>query len=191
MTPRVGVVVGSTRPTRICGAVTDWAIEQLRAGGGLVYEVIDLATLDLPFLDEPLPAALGVYQHDHTKAWSRLVSSYEAFVFVFPQYNWGYPAPLKNALDFLYAEWAGKPAGLVTYGTRGGAKAAEQLRGVLAGLHMHTVDAAVELRIGRGDVDDHGQLVDVAATLAPSGGEVAQLHRQLADALAPATERAG
>jgi NAD(P)H-dependent FMN reductase len=83
---------------------------------------VDLAQVGLPFLDEPLKPALGHDAHEHTRAWSRLVTSFDAFVLVSPQYNWGYPAPSENALDFLYAEWRDKPAGLVTYGTRGEAK---------------------------------------------------------------------
>jgi NAD(P)H-dependent FMN reductase len=78
--------------------------------------------------------------------WSELVRSYDGFVFVFPQYNWGYPAVLKNALDFLHHEWADKPVGLVTYGSRGGGLAAAQLRQVLRGLHMRPTEKNVELK---------------------------------------------
>jgi NAD(P)H-dependent FMN reductase len=180
---RVAVVIGSTRPNRICADISDWAIRLLQASSELHYELVDLAEVNLPFLDEPLKPAVGQYQHEHTKAWSRLVSSFDAFVFVFPQYNWGYPAPLKNALDFLYAEWHEKPAGLVTYGTRGGEKGAAQLRGVLQGVHMRTVDHNVELRITDADVDQLEQLVDLEATLAPFGLAVRALDEQLVEAL--------
>ena len=71
-------------------------------------------------------AALGQYEHEHTRAWSRTVSSFDGFIFVFPQYNWGYPAALKNALDFLFLEWRDKPVSFLTYGTRGGNMAASQ-----------------------------------------------------------------
>ena len=91
-------------------------------------------TVDLPFLDEPRMAALGHYEHEHTLAWSSLVDSFDGFIFVFPQYNWGYPAVLKNALDFLYAEWRDKPASFLTFGTRGGSLAAEQFHVVMVGL---------------------------------------------------------
>ena len=180
---RVAVVIGSTRPNRICAGISDWTIRLLQASSELRYELVDLADVNLPFLDEPLKPALGNYQHEHTKAWSRLVSSFDAFVFVFPQYNWGYPAPLKNALDFLYIEWHDKPAGLVTYGTRGGEKGAAQLRGVLQGVHMRTIDHNVELRITDADVDQLEQLVDLEATLAPFGSAVRALDQQLVEAL--------
>ena len=116
--PRVAVVVGSTGPTRICLGIARWVLQAAQAESPLRYELVDLAEVNLPFLDEPLKAALGQYQHEHTRDWSDLVSSYDGFLFVSPQYNWGYPAPLKNALDFLYSEWSGKAATCVTYGTR-------------------------------------------------------------------------
>jgi NAD(P)H-dependent FMN reductase len=164
--PRVGVIVGSTRPTRICAEIAALVTEHLGKDSTLSYTTIDLAEVDLPFLDEPRKPALGGYEHDHTKAWSETVSSFQGFVLVFPQYNWGYPAPLKNALDFLYAEWRDKPAALVTYGSRGGARAAEQLRMVLTGLHMQVVADGVQIKISEGDVDGTGQLVDARRTLA-------------------------
>ena len=91
--PRVAVVVGSTRPTRICPGIARWVLQAAQEESLLRYELIDLAEVNLPFLDEPLKAALGKYKHEHTKAWSRVVSSFDGFIFVFPQYNWGYPAP--------------------------------------------------------------------------------------------------
>jgi NAD(P)H-dependent FMN reductase len=186
---RVAVVVGSTRTNRICPDIARWVVRVTQSESPLRYELVDLADVGLPFLDEPLMPALGRYEHEHTRAWSRLVSSFAGFVFVFPQYNWGYPAPLKNALDFLYAEWRDKPAGLVTYGTRGGGKAAAGIRTVLQGLHMRTVDDNVELSIADPDVDDRGQLLDIEATLARFIPAVramdAQLVSRLEDGQAP------
>jgi NAD(P)H-dependent FMN reductase len=117
---RVAVVVGSTRPTRICPGIAEWVKNVAQHDSPLHYELVDLAEVNPPFLDEPLMAALGQYEHEHTRAWSRTVATFDGFIFVFPQYNWGYPAPLKNALDYLYVEWRDKPASFVTYGTRGG-----------------------------------------------------------------------
>jgi NAD(P)H-dependent FMN reductase len=133
---KIGVVVGSTRPSRICSAIADWVLETARQENPLEFALIDLAEVDLPFLDEPVMAARGHYEHEHTKRWSRLVRSYDGFVFVMPQYNWGYTAVLKNALDFLYAEWHDKAASMVTYGSHGGGKGAEQLQSVLQALGM-------------------------------------------------------
>jgi NAD(P)H-dependent FMN reductase len=104
-----------------------------------------------------------------------MVAGYDGFVFVFPQYNWGYPAPLKNALDFLYDEWAGKPGALVSHGTRGGGRAAKQLHEVLLGLHMQPIEPYLLLSISHDAVDAAEQLLDAAATLEPYAHEARAL----------------
>jgi NAD(P)H-dependent FMN reductase len=184
---RVAVVIGSTRPARICAGIAAWAQAALQDSSAVRYELLDLAEVNLPFLDEPLEASRRVYEHEHTRAWSRLVSSYDGFFFVFPQYNWGYPGVLKNALDFLYDEWHGKPASFLTYGTHGGSKAAVQFAGVLQGLHMGVLDDHVEAVITDEDVDRAGQLIDLGATLAPSLPVVRKVSDQMAEALAGAS----
>jgi NAD(P)H-dependent FMN reductase len=181
--PRVAVVIGSTRPRRICLGIAEWVKREAEQGSPLRYELIDLALIDLPFLDEPLKAALGEYEHEHTRAWSRIVSGFDGFVFVFPQYNWGYPAPLKNALDFLYFEWRDKPAASVTYGTRGGGKGAQQFLGVLEGVHMRPLGGRLEVVITDEDVDGDWQLRDLSATLDPYREQIRQLDAQLVEAL--------
>jgi NAD(P)H-dependent FMN reductase len=181
--PRVAIVIGSTRPKRICPGIAEWVMNAAQEESPLRYELIDLAEIDLPFLDEPLKAALREYEHDHTRAWSRLVNAYSGFVFVFPQYNWGYPAPLKNALDFLYYEWHDRPAATVTYGTHGGNKAAEQVHGVLEGLHMRPVEDRLEIVITDADVDEDWQLIDLDGTLRPYRERVRQLDAQMVQAL--------
>jgi NAD(P)H-dependent FMN reductase len=180
---RVAVVIGSTRPKRICPDIAGWVRSTAEEHSPLRYESIDLALIDLPFLDEPLKPAQGQYRHEHTRAWSRLVSGFDGFVFVFPQYNWGYPAPLKNALDFLYAEWRGRPATSVTYGTRGGNRAAQQFLGVMEGVHMRPLPDRVEILIAAEDVDEEWQLRDAAATLAPYREHVQRIDAQLVEAL--------
>jgi NAD(P)H-dependent FMN reductase len=182
-TPRVAVVIGSTRPIRICPGIAAWVLRAAQEESSLRYELIDLAEVNLPFLDEPLKAALGQYEHEHTRAWSRLVSSYDGFLFVFPQYNWGYPAPLKNALDFLYHEWGGKPVSCVTYGTRGGAKGAQQLSGVLDGLHMRKLDDHLEVIVSDDDVDENWQLRDLETLMHPYRAQIRTIDAQLVEAL--------
>ncbi|MGV9408824.1 NADPH-dependent FMN reductase [Nocardia sp. NPDC003693] len=180
---RIAVVVGSTRPTRICPDIASWIRDVAQEGSSLNYELLDLAEVGLPLLDEPLKAALRQYRHEHTRRWSRIVDSYDGFLFVFPQYNWGYPAALKNALGYLYHEWHDKPATVATYGTRGGGKAASQLLTVLQGLHMRAVGEHMELAVGDADVDDDWQLIDVGATLAPYRDKVRAIDELLAEAL--------
>jgi NAD(P)H-dependent FMN reductase len=181
--PRVAVVIGSTRPRRICPGIAEWVKRAAEQGSPLRYELVDLAQIDLPFLDEPLKAALREYEHEHTRAWSRIVSGFDGFVFVFPQYNWGYPAPLKNALDFLYFEWHDKPAASVTYGTRGGTKSAQQFLGVLEGVHMRPLKDRLEIVIAGEDVDEDWQLRDLDATLGPYREQIEQLDAELVEEL--------
>jgi len=180
---RVAVVIGSTRPGRICPGIADWVRSVAQQGSPLRYELLDLAEIDLPFLDEPLMAALGHYEHEHTRAWSRTVNSFDGFIFVFPQYNWGYPAPLKNALDFLYMEWAGKPTSYVTYGTRGGSRAASQFHELLTGLDMRELDDHLEAVVTLEDLDDAWQLLDLQATFEPNRPLVRTIDMQMVAAL--------
>ncbi|KAJ5128938.1 NADPH-dependent FMN reductase [Penicillium atrosanguineum] len=115
----------------------------------ITLSILDLAKQNLPLYDESvIPASLPAsdptphYTRGHTKAWSAVVQRYDGFIFVTPQYNWSIPASLKNAIDYLFYEWKGKPAGIVTYGSRGGGKAADHLRGILTGLRMRVVGTA-------------------------------------------------
>ena len=101
---KVGIIIGSTRPGRRSKQVADWLQKQLTENDKVEFDEIDLRTVKLPFLDESGLPALGQYKHSHTREWSKLISNYDGFIFVFPQYNWGYPAVLKNALDYLSAD---------------------------------------------------------------------------------------
>lgn len=182
-TSRIAVVVGSTRPNRICGVVASWVRDALQDGSPLQYELLDLAGVGLPLLDEPLKPALQQYQHEHTRRWSRRVSALDGFLFVFPQYNWGYPAVLKNALDYLYAEWWDKPATVFTYGTRGGGKGARQLQTVLHGLHMNVLEVHAEAVITDDDVDDRWQLADPGSTLDPTRARLRDIDTAFSETL--------
>ena len=130
---RLHVLSAATRPTSSGRPLAAWVTERARAHGGFEVTPVDLAEIALPFLDEPEYASSGNYAHQHTRDWSALVDTADAFVFVLPMYNGGFTAPFKNAIDFLYREWKGKPVGLVSYsaGPSGGAPAAEMLLPVL------------------------------------------------------------
>jgi NAD(P)H-dependent FMN reductase len=130
--------------------VAGW-VEQVAArhpavtAGDATVEVVDLAEYGLPLLDEPLPAAWGEYRNPHTTRWAATIGSYDGFVFVTPEYNHSVPAALKNAIDYLYAEWHDKAAGFVSYGMHGGTRAVEHLRLTLAELRVATVRTQVAL----------------------------------------------
>jgi NAD(P)H-dependent FMN reductase len=180
---RIAVVIGSTRPNRICPGIAEWVRDVAQRVSQLQYELVDLQDINLPFLDEPFMAALGRYEHEHTREWSRIVRSFDGFIFVFPQYNWGYPGVLKNALDFLYAEWGGKPASVATYGTRGGNRGARQLGEVLQGLHMNILEEHLEIVITEDDIDDEWQLLDVEAVMALYVDQIQRIDAQMVEAI--------
>ncbi|GAA5199904.1 NAD(P)H-dependent oxidoreductase [Arthrobacter gyeryongensis] len=142
---RIAVVVGSTRPGRRSRQVADWVLARATAHGGADFEILDLADYKLPLLDEPVPPSLGDYKHEHTKAWARTISRFDGFIFVTAEYNHSVPGVLKNALDFLYAEWNNKAAGFVSYGGAGGVRAVENLRLIAGELQIADVRAQVAL----------------------------------------------
>jgi NAD(P)H-dependent FMN reductase len=109
--------------------------------------VVDLRDYPLPHLDEPLPPSLGQYQNDHTKQWADKIASFDGFVIVTPEYNHSTSGVLKNAIDYLYAEWNNKAVGFVSYGAAGGARAAEHLRLVAGELQMADVRQQVVLSL--------------------------------------------
>jgi NAD(P)H-dependent FMN reductase len=90
---------------------------------------------------------MGQYSHEHTKKWAAKIATFDAFVFVTPEYNHGISGALKNAIDYLYREWNNKVAGFVSYGSAGGARAVEHLRLVMAELMVATVRAQVMLSL--------------------------------------------
>lgn len=142
--PKLQIIMGSTRPGRISPAIATWAAEQAAAHGGFDVEVIDLAEVDLPLFNEPNLPRLGDYVHDHTKAWAASVATADAFVLVMPEYNHSFTAPLKNALDYLSAEWAHKPVGFVSYGgVAAGSRAVQAIKPVVSALGLVPVAAGV------------------------------------------------
>jgi NAD(P)H-dependent FMN reductase len=136
---KIAIIVGSTRPGRNGRTVADWVLGQAAGRPGVRYDIVDLQDHSLPLLDEAMPPSFGQYQNAHTKAWAATIAPYDGFVFVSPEYNHSTSSALKNALDYLYAEWTNKAAALVAYGSLGGARAVEHLRLICAELQMATV----------------------------------------------------
>jgi NAD(P)H-dependent FMN reductase len=163
--PKIGIIVGSNRPTRICLTIANWVAQQMQHDQ-LQIDIIDLAEVNLPFLDEPEMPAHHRYTQDHTKAWSERISQYDGFVLLFPQYNWGYPAVLKNALDFLYDEWAHKPVSIMCYGGHGGFQGLLAMKLVTQGLHMYNTATNPPLDIEEEMFDEQGQFKDIDSAFA-------------------------
>ena len=144
---RIGIILGSTRPNRNGEQVANWVFNLASRRDDAEFELIDLRDYPLPHLDEPLPPSLGQYQHEHTKQWAATIASFDGFVIVTPEYNHGTSGVLKNAIDYLYAEWNNKAVGFVSYGAVGGARAVEHLRLVAGELQMADVRQQVALSL--------------------------------------------
>ena len=138
--PNIKIILGSNRPTRFAHQPGEWLMGLAQQITGAEFELIDLADVNLPFLNESVPALQAQYEHEHTKAWSKVIAEADGFVFVTAEYNHGYTALLKNALDYLYHEWNHKPVAFLSYGAAaGGARAVEQLREVVGHLGMYDI----------------------------------------------------
>ncbi|PRY36744.1 NADPH-dependent FMN reductase [Umezawaea tangerina] len=158
---RLSIIAASTRPGRVGPVVARWVEAEAKAHNGFAeVEVLDLAEVDLPFMDEPHHPRLARYVHRHTRDWSAKVAAAEAFVFVMPEYNHGYNAELKNAIDYLHHEWRHKPVGLVSYGgVSAGTRATQMITQVVTTLGMTPIPEAVSIPFVRRFVDAGGSLV--------------------------------
>jgi NAD(P)H-dependent FMN reductase len=144
--PHLTIIIGSTRPGRAGLPIATWFADRARSRGGFDVAVVDLAEINLPLMDEPSHPRLRQYIHQHTKGWSAIVDASDAFVIVTPEYNHGYPAALKNAIDYLHHEWRDKPVGFVSYGgVSAGTRAVQQLKQVVTTLKMLPVLEAVSI----------------------------------------------
>ncbi|MEV6235256.1 NAD(P)H-dependent oxidoreductase [Lentzea sp. NPDC051838] len=141
----IGIIIGSTRPGRNGEQVARWVLDQAKQRDDATFELVDLKDFPLPHLDEPLPPMMGQYQHDHTKEWSAKIAGFDGFIMVTPEYNHSTSGVLKNAIDYLNAEWNNKAVGFVSYGAVGGARAVEHLRLVAGELKMADVRTSVAL----------------------------------------------
>jgi NAD(P)H-dependent FMN reductase len=150
-------IIASMRPGRAGEPIGTWFTGIAQKHPAFEVEVLDLKEINLPFLDEPSHPRLQKYEHQHTKDWSTKVASGDAYVLVTPEYNHGYPASLKNALDFLYVEWGNKPVGFVSYGgIAGGTRALQQLKQIVTALQMVPIVEAVNIPFFAQYLDDEG-----------------------------------
>ncbi len=165
--PRLQVILVSTRDGRAGAPVARWFFERAKAHGGFEVELVDLREVALPLFDEPRHPRFKKYEHAHTKAWSARVESADAFVFVTPEYNYGAPPSLINALDYLSQEWAYKAAAFVSYGgVAGGARSVLMAKQVLGALKVVAIPESVTIpffaKLIKDDVFD-GSTQDAAA----------------------------
>jgi NAD(P)H-dependent FMN reductase len=179
------IIVASTRPGRVGLPVAEWFEARALGQGDFDIDLADLKEIDLPFLDEPKHPRLREYEHQHTKDWSARVEAADAFVFVIPEYNYGFNAPLKNALDYLNAEWNFKPVGLVSYGgVAAGTRAAQMIKQVVTTLKMMPLFESVSIPFVAQFLDEHGALVPNDVMEKAADAMLAELRR-VSDAMAP------
>lgn len=144
--PKLHIIVASTRPSRLGPAVARWFEEAARRHGGFELRVVDLAEVDLPMFNEPHHPAMRKYEHEHTKRWSATIEEADAFVFVMPEYNYGPPPSLVNAIDYLVKEWQYKPVGFVSYGgVSGGLRAVQAPKLSISALKLVGLPEAVTI----------------------------------------------
>jgi len=140
------IITASTRPGRKGPALANWIFDMAKKHTEFTVELLDLAEINLPFLDEPNHPRFQKYTKEHTKKWSATIAAADAFIFVTPEYNFGYPATLKNALDFLYNEWTYKPVAFVSYGgIAGGTRSMQALKQVITAMKMVPIVEAVNI----------------------------------------------
>jgi NAD(P)H-dependent FMN reductase len=158
---KLEIIVASTRPGRVGLPIGQWVESEAVAHGGFTeVELVDLAVWNLPFMDEPNHPRLAQYTHQHTRDWSAKISEADAFVFVMPEYNHGFTAPLKNAIDYLNHEWRYKPVGLVSYGgVAAGTRAAHMVTEVVTTLRMTPVLETVAIPFVTQFFDEEENLV--------------------------------
>lgn len=173
---RIMIIVGSVRPVRKGTAVAQWVRERLAAVDGVEIDWADLREIALPFYDETIPAAAGKYEHEHTRAWAARVGAADGFILVNPEYNGSFVASVKNAFDYLYAEWFRKPIGFVNYGNfGGGGRSAAALQPVITTLGLVRARPDVSIRM----IDDQ----IVGGVLEPTEVHEQTLQTLIADLL--------
>ncbi|CAN5637109.1 NADPH-dependent FMN reductase [soil metagenome] len=154
---KLKIISATTRPGRKGPLVAAWITAIAKNHPDFEVELLDLGEINLPMMDEPLHPRLRKYQHEHTRKWSATIDEADAFVIVTAEYNFGMPAPLKNALDYLFQEWAYKPVGIVSYGgVSGGTRGVQMLKQVLTTLKMVPLTESVTLAFFEQYIDDEG-----------------------------------
>lgn len=161
---KIQVIIGSTRQQRFGDKPAKWIFEELKKKEGIEAELIDLRDWQLPFFDEPVsPGMFAMTKKDYVnelaKKWAKKVGEADGYIIVTPEYNHGYSAVLKNALDYVYNEWNNKAVSFLSYGgVSGGTRAVQQLRQVVIELQMHPIRNSVHIPLYWTQLDEKGNL---------------------------------
>ncbi len=167
MALKIHVILGSTRPGRFSEKPGKWILGELQKKEGIEAELIDLRDWPLPFFNEPKSPSHsnGEYSTEVATKWAKKVGEADGFIIVTPEYNHGYPAVLKNALDYVYDQWNNKPVGFVSYGgVSGGTRSVQQLRQVAIELQMVPIRNGIHFPLFWDHLDEKGELKTEAHT---------------------------
>lgn len=179
------IITSTTRPGRKGPAVANWITALANEDGRFETELLDLDQINLPFMDEPNHPSLQQYQHEHTRKWSATINAADAFIIVLAEYNFGFPAPIKNALDFLFNEWKHKPVAFVSYGgVSGGLRSAQMLKQVVTALNMMPLVESVAIPFFSKHITTEGLFVPEEITTKSAQAMLTGLKRW-SDALQP------
>jgi len=152
------VISSTVRPGRKGPLVAAWITALARNNGNFNVELLDLGEINLPMMNEPNHPRLKQYMHEHTKWWSAKIDEADAFIFVTAEYDYNYPAPLRNALEYLFNEWGYKAAGVVSYGgVSGGTRALNSLKNDLASLKVVTLTESVNFPFFQSNINDENE----------------------------------
>lgn len=181
MAKNIQLIIGSTRQNRLADDVVAWITARAKQYDNINLEVIDLKEQDLPFFNAPVSPSQAPDTSAAGKAWSEVVSQADGYIFLTPEYNRSIPAALKNALDYLVAEWKGKPAGIVSYGwIDGGQSAVRHLKDIASWLKLNVSSPEVALKLEAEFMDENGHLRDPDHAFAAYDSQLAEVFRSLA-----------
>lgn len=173
---KLKIIATSTRPGRKSLLFSTWIREIAKEYPDFETEILDLAEINLPFLDEPNHPMLRQYVHQHTRDWSAMIDGADAFIIVTPEYNYGFTGVFKNAIDYLHHEWKYKPAGIVSYGgIAGGTRSVQLMKPVLTALSMMPLMEAVHIPFYTKSLDAEGKFVPTEQNIKAAQAMMASL----------------
>lgn len=174
----IKIITSTTREGRKGIAVANWITELAKQTNKYNIELLDLAQIDLPFMDEPNHPRLQQYKYEHTKQWSETINTADAFIIVLAEYNFGFPAPIKNAIDYLYNEWMHKPVAFVSYGgVSGGLRSTQMLKQVVTAVHMMPIVDQVNIPFFAKFINENGTFVPDESIIKSAGAMLIEVER--------------
>ena len=157
---KLKIISSTVRPGRKGPVIANWVAEKAKQFGGFEVEVLDLGEINLPLMNEANHPMMRKYELEHTKQWSAKIDEADAFVFVTAEYDYNYPAPLRNALEYLVHEWGYKAAGIVSYGgVSAGTRAANALKADLSTLSMVPISQSVNFPFFTQLINEKGEFL--------------------------------